>query len=53
MIEHNPLNLCSDQMISGWTPVVGVVRGNWAAAEGSNLSLLQPGTIFGVSGVLP
>jgi hypothetical protein len=49
MIEHNLLNLCSDGMISRWSPVVGVLRGNWAASTGSNLSLLPLGTIFGVS----
>jgi len=30
-------------MISRWTPVVGVLRGNWAASNRVNLSLLQMG----------
>jgi hypothetical protein len=48
MIEHNVLNLCSDGLISRWSPVVGVLRGNWLASTGSNLYLLALGQIFGV-----
>ena len=44
MIEHNLCNLCSNQMISRWMPIVGVVRGNWAASS-INYDLLGP--IFG------
>ncbi len=43
MIERNLLNLCSDQMISRWSPIVGVVRGNWAAGSG----LVNLANIFG------
>ena len=31
MIEHNLCNLCSDHLISRWSPVVGVLRGCWLA----------------------
>jgi hypothetical protein len=44
MIEHNLCSLCSNQMISRWLPIVGVVRGNWAASS-INYNLLGP--IFG------
>ena len=44
MIEHNLCNLSSTQMISRWMPIVGVVRGNWAASN-INYDLLGP--IFG------
>lgn len=46
LIEHNLLNLCSDQMISRWSPIVGVVRGNWAS--GSSLANLA--SVFGATG---
>ena len=49
MIEHNLLDLCSDGMISRWSSVVGVLRGNWLASTGSNLYLLQLGEVFGVN----
>jgi hypothetical protein len=44
MIEHNLCNLSSDQKIARWMPIVGVVRGNWAASS-INYDLLGP--IFG------
>jgi hypothetical protein len=49
MIEHNVLNLCSDGLISRWSPVVGVLRGNWLASNGDNLGLLDVGQFFGVN----
>jgi len=44
MIEHNLCNLASDQLISRWMPIVGVMQGNWAASS-INYDLLGP--IFG------
>jgi hypothetical protein len=44
MIENNLCNLASDQMISRWMPIVGVMQGNWAASS-INYDLLGP--IFG------
>jgi hypothetical protein len=44
MIEKNLCSLSSDQKISRWMPIVGVVRGNWAASS-INYDLLGP--IFG------
>lgn len=44
MIEHNLCSLASDQMISRWMPIVGVLQGNWAASS-INYDLLAP--IFG------
>jgi len=44
LIEHNLCNLASDQLISRWMPIVGVVQGNWAASS-INYDLLGP--IFG------
>ena len=44
MIENNVCSLASTQMISRWMPIVGVVRGNWAASS-INYDLLGP--IFG------
>ncbi len=48
LIEHNLCNLCSDGMISRWSSVVGVLRGNWAASEGVNLDAFGIGTFFGI-----
>lgn len=33
MIEHNLCNLASDQLVSRWMPIVGVLCGNWAASS--------------------
>jgi len=33
MIEHDLMGLASQQKISRWIPVVGVVQGNWAASN--------------------
>lgn len=47
LIEHNLLNLCGDGKISRWSPVVGVLRGNWMASSGNLTTLAR---ILGIEG---
>lgn len=47
LLEHNLLNLCSDGKISRWSPVVGVLRGNWMASSGNLTTLAR---ILGIEG---